>query len=122
MLLVRQYDLTWYTNTSILCGVDKPLIWLGASRAALKEFPDDARQIAGFQLRRVQKGLEPNDWKPMTAVGGGVKEIRIHTGLEHRVLYLATFAEESMFCTPSRSAHRRLPNGMLNWLASVFAR
>ena len=29
----------------------------------------------------------------MTAVGGGVKEIRIHTGVEHRVLYLATFAE-----------------------------
>ena len=90
---VRQYDLTWYTNTSILCGVDKPLIWLGASRAALKEFPDDARQIAGFQLRRVQQGLEPNDWKPMTTGGGGVKDIRIHTGLEHRVLYLATFAE-----------------------------
>jgi phage-related protein len=29
----------------------------------------------------------------MTAVGGGVKEIRIHTGLEHRVLYLAAFPE-----------------------------
>jgi phage-related protein len=73
--------------------VDKPLIWLGASRAALKEFPDDARQIAGFQLRRVQQELEPNNWKPMTVVGGGVKEIRIHTGVEHRVLYLTTFAE-----------------------------
>ena len=29
----------------------------------------------------------------MTAVGVGVKEIRIHTGVEHRVLYLARFAE-----------------------------
>ena len=29
----------------------------------------------------------------MTIVGVGVKEIRIHTGLEHRVLYLAKFAE-----------------------------
>jgi phage-related protein len=76
-----------------LCGVDKPLIWLGASLAALKEFPDDARQIAGFQLRRVQQGLEPNDWKPVSTVGGGVREIRIHTGVEHRVIYLATFAE-----------------------------
>jgi phage-related protein len=73
--------------------VDKPLIWLGASRTALKAFPDDARQIAGFQLRRVQQGLEPNDWKPMTTVGVGVKEIRIHTGLDHRVLYVARFAE-----------------------------
>ncbi len=29
----------------------------------------------------------------MSAIGVGVKEIRIHTGLEHRVLYLARFAE-----------------------------
>ena len=29
----------------------------------------------------------------MTTVGVGVKEIRIHTGLEHRVLYVARFAE-----------------------------
>jgi phage-related protein len=91
--MVRHTDLTWYTNTSILGRVDKPLIWLGSSRSALREFPDDARRVAGYQLRRVQQGLEPNDWKAMTIVGVGVKEIRIHTGLEHRVLYLARFAE-----------------------------
>jgi phage-related protein len=73
--------------------VDKPLIWLGSSRSALREFPDDARRVAGFQLRRVQQGLEPNDWKPMNTVGVGVKEIRIHTDIEHRVIYLAKFAE-----------------------------
>jgi phage-related protein len=46
-----------------LGGVDKPLIWLGSSRSALRNFPDDARRVAGFQLRRVQQGIEPNDWK-----------------------------------------------------------
>ena len=29
----------------------------------------------------------------MRAVGPGVREIRIHTALEHRVLYVAKFAE-----------------------------
>lgn len=29
----------------------------------------------------------------MPAVGPGVREIRIHTALEHRVLYVAKFAE-----------------------------
>lgn len=33
------------------------------------------------------------DWKSMGTVGPGVQEIRIHTALEHRVLYLARFAE-----------------------------
>jgi phage-related protein len=44
-------------------------------------------------LRRVQQGLEPNDWKPMPGVGPGVREIRIWTGLAHRVFYVATFAD-----------------------------
>ena len=72
---------------------DKPLFRLGSSRSDLKAFPRDARRVAGFQLRRVQQGLEPNDWKPMPAVGPGVREIRIHTGLEHRVFYVARFTE-----------------------------
>jgi phage-related protein len=72
---------------------DKPLIWLGDARDTVRAFPDDVREIAGFQLWRVQRGLEPNDWKPMPSVGLGVQEIRIHTGREHRVLYVAKFAE-----------------------------
>lgn len=33
------------------------------------------------------------DWKVMHTIGAGVREIRIHTGIEHRVLYVAKFAE-----------------------------
>lgn len=29
----------------------------------------------------------------MRAVGAGVREIRVHTALEHRVMYVAKFAE-----------------------------
>jgi phage-related protein len=71
----------------------KPIQWLGSSRADLKAFPTDARRVAGFQLRLVQLGSDPNDWKPLRTVGPGVREIRVHTGLEHRVVYVATFAE-----------------------------
>jgi phage-related protein len=72
---------------------DRPLFWLGTSRSDLKAFPPDARRVAGFQPWRVQQGLEPNDWRPMRTVGPGVREIRIHTELEHRILYVATFTE-----------------------------
>jgi len=71
----------------------KQIQWLGSSRADLKEFPADARRVAGFQLHLVQLGFDPNDWKPFRSVGPGVREIRVHTGLEHRVVYVATFAE-----------------------------
>lgn len=72
---------------------DKPLVWLGSARRDIRAFPGDARRRGGFQLRRVQHGLDPEDWKPMTSVGLGVREIRIQTELAHRVFYLATFDE-----------------------------
>lgn len=71
----------------------KPLLWVGSSLEELKTFPEDARRIAGHQLHLVQQGLEPFDWKAMPSVGPGVYEIRIHTEVEHRVFYLARFAE-----------------------------
>ena len=72
---------------------EKSLPWLGSSRGDLRAFPPDARRAAGFQLRLVQQGLEPVDWKPLGSVGPGVREIRIRSALEHRVLYIASFAE-----------------------------
>jgi phage-related protein len=73
--------------------VDKPILWAGSSLTDLRAFPEDARRSAGFELRRLQQGLQPTDWKPMLSVGAGVEEIRVHTGQEHRVLYIARFEE-----------------------------
>jgi phage-related protein len=72
---------------------DKTLIWLGSSRSDLRAFPAIARRLAGFQLRRVQQGLDPQDWKPMQAIGPGVREIRIRIQGAHRVFYVATRPE-----------------------------
>ena len=47
---------------------DKPLLWVGSALDDLKAFPEAARRQAGFELRRVQAGLEPSDWKPMASV------------------------------------------------------
>ena len=71
----------------------KRLLWLGSSRRDIKALPQAARRVAGFQLFRVQQGLEPTDWKPMVSIGAGVQEIRIHTETEHRVCYVARFLE-----------------------------
>lgn len=53
-----------------------------------------ARREAGHQLDQVQRGLEPDNWKPMNIVGSGVREIRIRdqAGV-FRVLYVAKMGE-----------------------------
>ena len=57
-------------------------------------FPRAARKEAGFQLGRVQAGVEPSDWKPFDDVGSGTREIRIRdaSGI-YRVMYVAKFEE-----------------------------
>ena len=71
----------------------KPLDFLGSSLDDLRNFPDEARRAAGFELRAVQDGFEPSDWKPMSIIGPGVKEIRIHVLGEWRVIYVARFRD-----------------------------
>src|SRR5476649_2333260 len=73
--------------------LDKPVAWVASAQRDIRSFPAHARRNAGFELRRVQQGLDPDDWKPMPTIGPGVREIRIHTDLEHRVFSVATFAE-----------------------------
>jgi phage-related protein len=55
----------------------KSIHFVGASREDLRQFSDEAREDAGFQLYKVQQGNEPDDWKPMPTVGAGVQEIRV---------------------------------------------
>ncbi len=67
----------------------KPVAFIGTSLNAMRDLPPDARQEAGFQLDRVQRGLEPDDWKPMTTIGPGVREIRIREASgAFRIIYV----------------------------------
>jgi phage-related protein len=47
----------------------KPLHFMGSSHSDLKSFPEEARRDAGFNLDFVQRGLSPENWKPMKTVG-----------------------------------------------------
>lgn len=72
----------------------KLIQWLGSSRADVRAFPEDARIDAGWQLELVQRGEDPEDWKPMTTVGVGVREIRIREASgAFRIVYLATLED-----------------------------
>lgn len=71
-----------------------PIVWVGGSKNDVKGFPADARRDAGFQLSKVQHSKDPDDWKPMGAIGAGVREIRIreHSGA-FRIIYVVRFAD-----------------------------
>ena len=91
MKKARPGDLQIHIKTDMIRR--KPIRWLGDSLNRVREFSPDAQREIGTELRHVQEGEMPADWKPMRSVGPGVNEIRVHAGGEYRALYVAKFAE-----------------------------
>jgi phage-related protein len=72
----------------------KVIVFCGGALNDLRAFPEAARRQAGYELDKVQHGLDPTDGKPMGAVGAGAREIRIRDDSgAFRVLYVAKFAQ-----------------------------
>ena len=72
----------------------KPLRFVGDSLKCLREFPEDAKQDAGYQLDKVQRGEQPTDFKPMPTIGKGVEELRVRDESgANRVIYTARLSD-----------------------------
>lgn len=72
----------------------KSIAFVGGALDDLRGFPDQARRKAGYQMDRVQRGLDPDDWKPMTSIGPGVREVRVRDEAgAFRVIYIATLGD-----------------------------
>ena len=87
-------------------GIDlKPIRWLGTTRDDIREQRLAIRDELGQQLFRVQMGLMPNNYKPMSAVGPGTLEIRVQDadGIA-RLMYVAKFHDT---LPPARPRPRR---------------
>ncbi|PMR67263.1 type II toxin-antitoxin system RelE/ParE family toxin [Halomonas heilongjiangensis] len=72
----------------------KPVAFVGDSRDRLRDFPQDAKRAAGYQIDRIQAGGVPDDYRPMPSVGHGVMEIRIREDNgAFRIFYVANRAD-----------------------------
>ena len=72
----------------------KKIQFLGDSLKSLREFPEDVKHDVGYQLDKVQRGEQPDDFKPMPSIGKGVEEIRVRddSGI-YRVICTARLAD-----------------------------
>lgn len=66
----------------------REVVFEGNSLSVIRQFPDDARHRAGYEIDRVQRNLEPENWKPFASIGQGVREICIQVGEQYRVIYV----------------------------------
>ena len=70
----------------------KPVLWVGSSRADLKQFPDPVQDRMGFAIYQAQTGLRHRDAKPLKGFGSGVLEaVARHDGDTFRAVYTVRF-------------------------------
>ena len=98
---------------------DALVAWQGESKEVISSFPEQARQNLGFQLRLLQQGQQPNDYRPMRIIGPGVFELRDQDERAwYRVIYLSRvrdvvhvlhYFEKSSRETPAKEINSERP-------------
>jgi phage-related protein len=89
----------------------KPVVFLGDTLERLRAFPQHARRNCGYQLDRVQQGLDPDDWKPIVSVGQGVREIRVRDANgAYRVMYVSNWKDAIYVLHAFQKKTQRMPS------------
>ena len=88
----------------------KKVFFQGSSIDDIRNFPIEARREVGYQLDKIQNGLEPTDYKPMPSVGKGVQEIRVkdQTGA-YRVICVAKLEDGIYVLTAFQNKQQKTP-------------
>jgi phage-related protein len=90
----------------------RPIRFIGNSLECLREFPEDARHDAGYQLDQVQRGRQPKDFKPVPEVGKGVEELRVWDDSgTYRVIYFARL-RDAVYVLHAFQKKSQPPRGM----------
>jgi phage-related protein len=98
----------------------KGIVFVGRSLEVIRKFPVEIKREAGHQLDRVQNGLDPMDWKPMTSIGQGVREIRIQQEGQWRVIYIAKFDEAIYVLHAFRKKTQKTPKPEIETAKRAF--
>ena len=67
----------------------KKVVFEGDTLQRIRTFPEAAKQRAAYEIERIQRDKEPENWEPFSSVGQGVREISIHVNGHFRVMYNA---------------------------------
>ncbi|MDP2409122.1 MAG: type II toxin-antitoxin system RelE/ParE family toxin [Pseudolabrys sp.] len=99
----------------------KPVVFIGDSLDAVRSFPDRARREVGFQIDRLQRGRDPDDWKPMKTIGPGVREIRVRDASgAYRAIYIATLGDAIYVLHAFRKTAQATPKRNLDLASARF--
>lgn len=69
----------------------RKVVFEGSTLETLRQLPVAVRLRSGYEIDRIQRDMQPENWKPFSSVGKGVREVRIQVGQQYRIMYIAKF-------------------------------
>lgn len=95
--------------------MDKDAYFIADTQEVLRSFPAEVRRLFGYEIMRLQQGLRPLHYRPMTkAVGPGVAEIKVKYRGEYRAFYTVNLGNAVHIVSAFRKKTRQTPKAEID--------
>lgn len=91
-------------------SADKAAYFVADTQEVIRSFPAEVRRLFGYEIMRLQRGMKPNHFRPMTKVlGSGVGELKVKSRGEYRAFYAVNLGESVYVISAFRKKTQKTP-------------
>ena len=95
--------------------MNKEVYFVADTQEVLRSFPAEVRRMFGYEIMRLQQGLKPIHYRPMTkAIGAGVGELKVKYRGEYRVFYSVSLGNAVYVINAFRKKTQKTPHKELD--------
>ena len=93
----------------------KDACFVADAREVLRSFPAKVRRQFGHEIMRLQQGLRPLHYRPMTkAIGPGVAELKVKYRGEYRAFYTVSLGQAVYIISAFRKKTQKTPKAEID--------
>ena len=95
--------------------MDKDAYFVADTQEVLRSFPAEVRRLFGYEIMRLQQGLRPIHYRPMTkAIGPGVTELKVKYRSEYRAFYTVNPGDAVYIINAFRKKAQKTPKAEID--------
>ena len=95
--------------------MDKDAYFIADTQEVLRSFPAEVRRLFGYEIMRLQQGLRPLHYRPMSnAIGPGVAELKVKYRGEYRAFYTVNLGDAVYVISAFRKKTQKTPKAEID--------
>ena len=95
--------------------MEKGAYFVADTQEVLRSFPAEVRRLFGYEIMRLQQGLRPLNYRPMSkAIGPGVTELKAKYRGEYRAFYTVNLGDAVYVHSAFRKKTQKTPKAEID--------